>query len=218
VTQRVTRRVTRRVTPRRVAVPPERLGRWLANFADRHGEVRYDLSPDLVTVVAEDGAEALIAVPFPPLQGDLVEYVQIPRRYGVLLVRRGGYGVGVFDGPELLDSKVGSRHVQGTTKAGGWSQQRFARRRENQAREAFGAAADHAARILVPAAADLVALYCGGDRRAVETVLADKRLAGLTDLVCEPFLGVPDPRQRVLEQAGADARAVRVEVREVKEP
>ena len=203
---------------RRVSVPPERLGRWLANFADRHGEIRYDVSPELVTVVAEDGAEALIDVPFPPLHGDLVEHVLIPRRYGVLLVRRGGYGIGVFDGPKLLDSKVGSRHVQGTTKAGGWSQQRFARRRENQAREAFGAAADHAARILVPAASDLVALYCGGDRRAVETVLADKRLAGLADLVREPFLGVPDPRQRVLEQAGADARAVRVEVREVKEP
>ncbi len=203
---------------RRVGVPPERLGRWLANFADRHGEIRYDVSPDLVTVVAEDGAEASIDVPFPPLQGDLVAHVLIPRRYGVLLVRRGGYGIGVFDGPKLLDSKVGSRHVQGTTKAGGWSQQRFARRRENQAREAFGAAADHAARILVPAAPDLVALYCGGDRRAVETVLADKRLAGLADLVREPFLGVPDPRQRVLEQAGADARAVRVEVREVKEP
>ena len=203
---------------RRVSVSPERLGRWLANFADRHGEIRYDVSPDLVTVVAEDGAQALIDVPFPPLQGDLVEHVLIPRRYGVLLVRRGGYGIGVFDGPKLLDSKVGSRHVQGTTKAGGWSQQRFARRRENQAREAFGAAADHAARILVPALPDLVALYGGGDRRAVETVLADKRLAGLADLVREPFLGVPDPRQRVLEQAGADARAIRVEVREVKEP
>lgn len=199
-------------------MPPERLGRWLANFADRHGEIRYDVSPDLVTIVAEDGAEASIDVPFPPLLGDLVEHVLIPRRYGVLLVRRGGYGVGVFDGPKLLDSKVGSRHVQGTTKAGGWSQQRFARRRENQAREAFGAAADHAARILVPALPGLKALYCGGDRRAVEAVLADKRLAGLADLVREPFLGVPDPRQRVLEQAGADARAVRVEVREVKEP
>ena len=206
------------MTPNRVAVPPERLGRWLSNFADRHGEIRYDVSPELVTVVAEDGAEALIDVPFPPLQGDLVEHVLMPRQYGVLLVRRGGYGVGVFDGPKLLDSKVGSRHVQGTTKAGGWSQQRFARRRENQAREAFGAAADHAARILVPALPDLVALYCGGDRRAVETVLADKRLAGLADLVREPFLGVPDPRQRVLEQAGAGARAVRVEVHEVKEP
>ncbi len=201
-----------------VIVPPERLGRWLENFAGRHGDVRYEVKPDLVTVVAEDGAQARITVPFPPLTGDVVEHVLTPRRYGVLLVRRGGYGVGVFDGPKLLDSKVGSRHVQGTTKAGGWSQQRFARRRQNQARGAFGAAADHAARILVPALPDLVALYCGGDRRAVETVLADKRLAGLADLVREPFLGVPDPRQRVLEQAGADARAVRVEVREVKEP
>jgi Actinobacteria/chloroflexi VLRF1 release factor len=203
---------------KKVAVAPERLSRWLANFSERHGDVRYDVTPELVTVVAEDNAEARIAVPFPPLTGDLVDHVLRPRRFGVLLVRRGGYGVGVFDGPELIESKVGSRHVQGTTKAGGWSQQRFARRRENQAREAFGAAADHAARILVPSAGDLLALYCGGDRRAVETVLADPRLARLTTKVREPFLGVRDPKQRVLEQAGADARAVHIEVIEVKEP
>ena len=208
-----------------VAVPPERLGRWLENFATRHGPYRLEVTPALVTAVAEDGAEAAIEVPFPPLYGELVAHVVEPRRYGVLLVRRGGYGVGVFEGAKVLDSKVGSRHVQGTTKAGGWSQQRFARRRENQAREAFGAAADHAARILAPVRNELAAVFCGGDRRAVETVLSDKRLAGLSELVCEPFLGVPDPKQRVLEQAAADARAVRITVAEpdssadeVKEP
>ena len=47
-----------------------------------------------------------------------------------------------------MESKVGQRHVQGRTKAGGQSQQRFARRRDNQARAAYEAAAEHAARIL----------------------------------------------------------------------
>lgn len=205
---------------RSVRVAPERLARWLDGFAVRHGPTRYDAGPELVTVRAEDGAVARVVVPFPPLVGPgsqtpkdrLTEHVLVVRRVGVLLVRRGGYGAGVFVGPELTDSKVGSRHVQGGTKAGGWSQQRFARRRENQAREAFAAAADVAARILLPAKLD--ALVCGGDRLAVDTVLADPRLESLQGLVRPPFLGVPDPRRRVLEQAGADARAIRIDLTE----
>lgn len=201
---------TGRMETRSVAVAPERLAKWLAGFAERHGLPAYEITPELVTVTGEDGSVARITVPFPPLDGDLVEHARKPRRYGVLLVRRGGYGAGVYDGSTVVETKVGSRHVQGGTKAGGWSQQRFARRRENQAREAFAAAADVAARIL--GAADLEALYCGGDRLAIDAVLADKRLAGLRDLVRDPFLAVPDPRARVLAEAAERARNVRIEV------
>ncbi len=198
---------------RRVSVAPERLDRWLTGFGERHGEVSYDATPTMVSVSADDGALAEIVVPFEPLEeltrDGLVAHVLKDRRLGVLLVRRGGYGAGVFVGAKLVDSKVGSRHVQGTTKAGGWSQQRYARRRDNQAREAFAAATEVAVRILAPARLD--ALVCGGDRRAVDTVLEDPRLKGLVRLVRPPFLGVPDPKQKVLEQAGADARAIRIE-------
>jgi hypothetical protein len=195
-------------------VAPGRLDRWLDGFGERHGAVRYDVSPTSVTLTAEDGSTAVLTVPFEPLadlsREGLVAHVLQPRRLGVLLVRRGGYGAGVFAGGKLLDSKVGSRHVQGTTKAGGWSQQRYARRRDNQAREAFAAATEVAVRIL--AAAKLDVLVCGGDRRAVDTALDDPRLKELAGLVRPPFLGVPDPKQRVLEQAGADALAVRIEL------
>ena len=197
-----------------VTVAPERLDRWLAGFGDRHGEVSYDVTPTSVTVSAEDGSLAVVTVPFAPLseltRAGLIAHVLGDHRLGVLLVRRGGYGAGVFAGGKLLDSKVGSRHVQGTTKAGGWSQQRYARRRDNQAREAFAAATEVAVRILAPA--KLEALVCGGDRRAIDTVLEDPRLKDLPGLVRPPFLGVPDPKQKVLEQAGADARAIRIEV------
>jgi hypothetical protein len=199
---------------RTVSVAPERLDRWLTGFGERHGAVRYDVTPTTVTVSAEDGSLAVLTVPFEPLaelsKDGLVAHVLKPRRLGVLLVRRGGYGAGVFAGGKLLDSKVGSRHVQGTTKAGGWSQQRYARRRDNQAREAFAAATEVAVRILAPANLDV--LVCGGDRRAVDTVLEDPRLKELVGLVRPPFLGVPDPKQKVLEQAGVDARAIRIEV------
>jgi hypothetical protein len=69
-----------------------------------------------------------------------------PRTVGVLLVRLGGYAAGVFTGypPALQDAKVGSRLVHGRSAAGGWSQHRFARRREKQANEALDAAAEAA--------------------------------------------------------------------------
>ena len=195
-----------------VSVAPGRLELWLAGFAERHGVTTYDVTPERVVASAEDGSVAEIEVPFGPLEeltpAGLVAHVLADRRLGLLLVRRGGYGAGVFDGGKLVDSKVGSRHVQGTTKAGGWSQQRFARRRDNQAREAFAAATEVAVRILAPARLDV--LVCGGDRKAIDTVLEDPRLKDLVPLVRPPFLGVADPKQKVLEQAGIDARAVRI--------
>ena len=51
-----------------------------------------------------------------------------------LLVRLGGYAVGVFEGERLVASKVGSRFVKGKHKKGGSSANRFRRRREEQAR------------------------------------------------------------------------------------
>jgi hypothetical protein len=197
-----------------VSVAPARLERWLAGFTERHGVTSYDVTPSRLTAAAEDGSRADIDVPFGPLEdltpAGLVAHVLADRRLGLLLVRRGGYGAGVFEGSTLVNSKVGSRHVQGTTKAGGWSQQRFARRRDNQAREAFAAATEVAVRILAPARLDV--LVCGGDRKAIDTVLEDPRLKELVPLVQPPFLGVADPKQKVLEQAGVDARAVRIQL------
>ncbi len=109
----------------------------------------------------------------------------------------------------MLASKVGQRHVQGRTKAGGQSQQRFARRRENQARQAYEAAAEHAARIL---GGRIEVLVCGGDRPAVEAVLSDVRLAHLLDVRVDPWLAVPDPRRAVLEHAVVDGSSVAIEV------
>src|SRR4051812_11350795 len=136
------------------------------------------------------------------------------RRVGVLLVRLGGHAAGVFVGARLERSKVGSRHVQGRTAAGGWSQQRFARRREAQGRVAFAAAADVAVRILLPDLGELDAVVLGGSRQAVEQVTNDRRLLVLRPLVAGPFLDVPDPRLAVLERAPAQFRAVLIRITE----
>jgi hypothetical protein len=193
---------------RTVTVPAARLRRWLAGFAERHGPTQTEAGAAVVTLVGSDGARALIEVPFPPLTGDLAEHVERSRRIGVLLVRRGGHAAGIFDGTELVSSKVDSSYVQGTTKAGGWSQQRYARRRANQSKAAFADAADIAARILL--AGPLDAVVCGGDRRAVDEVLADPRLAPLRPLVTGRLLNVPDPRLRVLQATPEQFLAVRI--------
>ena len=198
-----------------VSVGPERLAGWIDRFAVAHGGVvESTVDPDEVRLTAADGTVAQLVVPFPPLRGslpaDLVTHALADRRVGVLLVRLGGYAAGVFDGGRLVASKVGSRQVHGRSAAGGQSQQRFARRREGQARQALAAAADTAAAVLLPAVSTLDAVVLGGDRRAVEEVLADPRLAPLRPLAVPARIDVPDPKLKVLQHAPDLYRAVRI--------
>jgi hypothetical protein len=192
----------------RYEVPPERLGRWLERWAERHGPVeRTELRPGRVTFAAA-AAAVDCDPPFPPLAesgeregfdpAPLLEHVARERVVGVLLVRLGGHAAGVFAGRRLVASKVGRRNVHGRHRAGGQSQQRFARRREGQARVALEAAAGVAAGVLLEHRRDLEALVLGGDRRALATVLEDPRLRPLVPLVQERVLDVPDPRLAVL--------------------
>jgi hypothetical protein len=200
-----------------VRVAPERLERWLDGFARRHGALRWEAAADSVTVTAEDGAVAECRVPFPPLAassaapfGGLIDHALAERVVGVALVRLGGFAVGVFEGERLTASVCGSRPVHGRAAAGGWSQRRFARRREGQARLALAAAADAVAKVLLPAAGELAAVVGGGDRRALATVFDDARLARLRPLLVAEVLDVPRPRRTVLEAAPALFRMVRV--------
>ena len=204
---------------RSVLVTPERLAGWLDRFATRHGRVEVAASADVVTAHAADGSAALCEVPFPPLSPDpadpwqaLVDHALVERRLGLLLVRRGGYAVGIADAGRLVTSKVGTRYVQGRTAAGGQSQQRFARRRENQAAALVGSAVEVAARILTAEIKTLFALVTGGDRPLIASALAHPRLAELAALPRGPWLTVADPRLAVLREAAQSARSVRVTI------
>ncbi|MFG1619233.1 acVLRF1 family peptidyl-tRNA hydrolase [Nonomuraea wenchangensis] len=201
-----------------VVVPPGRVHPWIDGFAERHGPFTASGDGHVVRLRARDGALAELHVPFPPMAAGpphvsgLVAHVRAERRVGVFLVRLGGYAAGVFHGDELLASKVGSRLVQGRTAAGGWSQQRFARRRRNQASRAGDDAVETAVRVLSPHLGELEAVVLGGDRRAMDTLRRDRRLAPLLALEAQPFLVVPDPRLAVLRDTPATFRAVRVRV------
>ncbi|MGY1734870.1 acVLRF1 family peptidyl-tRNA hydrolase [Geodermatophilus sp. SYSU D00684] len=201
-----------------LGVAPERLGRWLDGVAARHGAFDTAVDDDgTVRVTCADGTTVTLRAPFgwtpgPAPLATFTAAARRPRRAAVLLVRRGRWATGVFDGADLVVSKVDSRLVQGRSAAGGWSQQRFARRRGNQADAVVAAAADTAARVLLPHAGDVDALFTGGDRGMVDAVLADPRLAPLAALRREPALEVGEPTKEVLLTTPGRFRAVRVHV------
>jgi hypothetical protein len=199
-----------------VEIDPERLPRWLERFRDGHGDIAVNPSSGGLVVAAFDGAIATLQPPPGAVGGaDVAEFVadaQAPRRIGLVLARRSAAAVGVALGHELEVSKVDSWYVQGRTAAGGQSQQRFARRRVNQASAAAGKAADIVARLLLPAAGRLTAVVTGGDRRTVEAILADPRLAPLRSLLAGRHLDVPTPNLAVLREAVRSARAVMIHV------
>jgi len=190
-------------------VAPERLPRWLENFATRHGPY----TEQGLVIVAADGATAEFAGRGPDL-AHLIETAVQPRRFGLLLARKGAVAVGVAEGSELVVSKVDRNYVQGRTAAGGWSQQRFARRRDNQAKAAAADGADIVVRILLPRVRELSAVVAGGDRTAVDAILAAPVLKPVAALVADRFLDVPEPRHAVLVAAIAQARAVRILIKE----
>jgi hypothetical protein len=213
-----------------VDVPPERLGSWIATFMQRHGAVSVssDEAGATITFAAADGAAAECHPPFPPLSSEdgrdpaaaaeaIAAHAVADRTVGVLLVRLGGYAVGVFTGapPRLASSKTGSRPVHARSAAGGWSQHRFARRRENQAATARRAAAGAAAAVFGPyGPGGLDAVVLGGDKRAVAGLRGDTRLAPYLDRATDRFLTVPDPRAAVLRDIPSSYLAIRIRLTE----
>lgn len=225
-----------------VEVAPERFGGWVERFAERHGTSITDLTAEVtgrgsaaeaVTYRARDGGLAECHPPFPPLEPwpegaeepgaaelalRVARHAGRDRTVGVLLVRLGGYAAGVFAGspPRLLASKTGSRLVHGRSAAGGWSQHRFARRREKQAAGALAAAGETAAAVFGRYRGRIGAVVLGGDRRAIAAITGDPRLRAelgpYLDLAVDRFLTVPDPRLTVLAGTPRLFRAIRIRV------
>ena len=137
--------------------------------------------------------------------GPLFEALAEDHVVGALLVRLGGYAVGVFEGERLVASKVGSRFVKGRHKKGGSSANRFRRRREEQERALLNAAAETAARVLEPYRERIEFVALGGDRSAAMRVAQE--LPWLAEKTLPRFFTVADPRQRELERLPYDLYA-----------
>lgn len=209
-----------------ISVGRGRLRRWLENFARRHPGIDARLENGQVCVLAADDAIARVHVPFPPLLPEeaaefpaglalleqLVSHAGADRCVGAILVRKGGFAAGVFHGVELTESKTGTGYVQGKTKAGGWSQQRYARRRDQQARQLYDRAAAAAGNVLLPHIGDLFAVATGGDRAGVAAVTERTSLAPLRPLLMSEVFPVADPRRAVLAAFPDQFLAVRIEL------
>jgi hypothetical protein len=200
-------------------VPAARLAGWTGRFGAAHGGFRLSDDDGGVRLLAADGTMALLQAPWPPdgrpgRGGDPLErrasVAGQPRTAGLVLVRRGGYGVAVAREGALVASKTGSRYVQGRTAAGGQSQQRFARRRTNQADELVEKVAVQAAAILGGHPVEYLAP--GGDRTLAALVLDHPAMRAYAALSRLAFLDVADPNSSVLKKAAADICSVRIQV------
>ncbi|HEX8868481.1 MAG TPA: acVLRF1 family peptidyl-tRNA hydrolase, partial [Lentzea sp.] len=128
----------------------------------------------------------------------------------------GGHSVGVAHGGKVEVSATDRKQVHGRIRAGGWSQQRFARRREGQARVALQAAADDVVRVLVPRLAHLDSVVLGGDWQALDVLRNDRRLRDVFSKAEERVLDVPEPRRAVLDEAAERARCVEIVIQDTR--
>ncbi len=134
----------------------------------------------------------------------LRDLLTLDRTLGVILVRLGGYSVGVYEGGTFIRTKTGGRFVKNRHRKGGQSQRRFERIREGQIREQFDEVAEVIRTHILPSAPRLDGVVLGGDRHTVQAMLKRAPLPSpLAAKVLPRFIDVPEPRREVLERSPA---------------
>jgi len=150
----------------------------------------------------------LVAPPYPlsePFSAPGVETAPLrrllaaERRLAVVLLRLGGYAIGVYEGDRLIEARNDARFVKNRHRKGGQSQRRFDRIREKQVHGLFDHLCGDAAERLTPWQDRLDFLVYGGDRHAVLACLKECRfLREFPAAVLPRFLTVPEPRHETL--------------------
>lgn len=204
-----------------VEVPAERVPGWVNRFADRNGgTTSISVDQHAVLLTAADGTTAELAVPFAPMHigareglEALLDHLAGIGGVGLIAVRGGAHSVGVARAGVVVSSKTDRAYLQGRTAAGGWSQQRYARRRGNQLTSSLSDATATIARILLPVRSELDALVVAGDAKALATVLADPRLKPLLTLPRRTFGDIPEPRRSVIDDLAQRMFTVEITIR-----
>ncbi|UFU03601.1 hypothetical protein LQF12_03045 [Ruania suaedae] len=216
---------------RRLEISAARLPGWVDRFAKGHPGTTAEVEVDRLHLRAPDGARAHLnawpgarppAGPQSPPGGagigdwaELGRWAAGPDALAIVLVRRGGWSVGMASGEELVRHRTGRRYVQSRTAAGGWSQQRFARRRGNQSDALVARVATAMAELWAAAEVTPSGLVLGGDRALAAGVLEEMPELARRTLTAVPrreFYDLPDPRLVVLRTALARARSAVIDV------
>jgi Actinobacteria/chloroflexi VLRF1 release factor len=195
----------------------ENVRKRLAPLAGQRGTTTY---ADGAARIETPGEEIVVRPPFGMAHEGRYDRVELTPLLDALaqdhvvaavLVSLGGYAVGVLDGEPLVASKVGTRFVKGRHKKGGSSANRFRRRREEQARALLDEAAETAIAVLEPWRDRIELTAFGGDRAAVDELLAGTpRLGWLAERALPRFFPVARPRQESLRRLPYDLYAAEV--------
>ncbi|MBP3036115.1 hypothetical protein J2M53_07610 [Arthrobacter sp. zg-ZUI100] len=199
---------------RQTFVPAQRLPGWLERFAAGNGGVAVTPEHGGLHLAAGNGTEAQLLAPWPddgrPGRGAddverLVSLAGQSRTVGIVLLRRGGFAVGVARDGALLPSQAGSTSVRSRGSAGGSPQ-----RRANQTETLVEAAAGAAARLFAEHPAEY--LVFGGDRALTGLFVQQLAFARWSNLSRLRPLAVQDPKPAALAQAAKDACSVLIRI------
>lgn len=208
-----------------VEISAHRVVSWVNRFAGRNtGVADLIAHPDRLEIIGGDGTLARIEVPFGPMSigsrepvEALVSHLAGIGLLAVILVRGGAHSVGTAKDGVVLSSSTDRAYLQGRTAAGGWSQQRYARRRGNQLTASLGDAASTAQRVLLPLIDRFGGLVLAGDASALRKVMAEPALRPLAVLPSRMFGDIPEPRRAVLDDVALRSLVVRILVRTPEE-
>jgi peptide subunit release factor 1 (eRF1) len=130
---------------------------------------------------------------------------------GLVLVRLGAYGIGVYQGEKLLSSKVGTGLVHARHRQGGSSSHRFERHREKQMETFFTRVCGHVREQLEPYARHLDFVLYGGTR---ETTIDFRKqchfLHEFDKKTLDLLLNIRKPGQSGLEEGIQEAWSSRI--------
>lgn len=204
-----------------VEISADRIVSWVNRFAGRNtGVAELSAHPDRLEIRGGDGTLATVEVPFGPMVigprepvEALVDHLDAIGLLGLVLVRGGAHSIGTAKDGVVLSSSTDRAYLQGRTAAGGWSQQRYARRRGHQLTASLADSAASVARLLLPFVGRLGGLVLAGDGPALRRVMAEPTLEPLRQLPSRMFGDIPEPRRVVLDAVAQRSLVVRIVVR-----
>ena len=152
------------------------IAKGFLNEIENSAGKKITLSPTGIIAFWGKLTKILLIPPFPIKKANRKQFIytasmreNLEQKYliGVILIRLGKYAVGIFHGDQILDSKSGSRYVKGRHKAGGTSQQRFARIRNKQIQELFNKVCSITTEKMNPYKKQMDYVFMGGEKHTI---------------------------------------------------